>query len=110
MEFGRSFYSIFFLFFFNFEKSTKLQKLLFALRKRMLKKDSEAYNKTMKECHLRTAQRMVKTCLQNGGLYIKMGQALSTMNHVLPREFYTTLRSLQSEALRSEGAEVFSSI
>lgn len=49
---------------------------------------------------------MVKVCIANGGLYVKMGQACSTMNHILPKEFYTTLRKLQSEALRSEGNDV----
>jgi len=48
----------------------------------------------------------VDTCIQNGGMYVKMGQGLSTMNHVLPKEYYTTLRKLQNEALRSKGTDV----
>jgi aarF domain-containing kinase len=71
-----------------------------------IQKDSEEYTKIIKECHLRAANRMVKTCIQNGGLYVKIGQGASTMNHVLPKEFYVTLRRLQSEAIRSEGNEV----
>ena len=86
--------------------SKKEKIYFFSVLKMFFFKDSEEYNEKIKECHLRTAKRMVSACIQNGGLYIKMGQALSTMNHILPREFYTTLRSLQSEALRDDGADV----
>jgi aarF domain-containing kinase len=62
--------------------------------------DDHEYNEAIKGCHLRAAHRMINTCISNGGLYIKMGQALSTMNHVLPREFYMTLRALQTREFR----------
>ena len=71
-----------------------------------IQKDSEEYNTAIKGCHLRAAHRLVDTCVQNGGLYVKLGQGLSTMNHILPKEFYLTLRSLQNEALRTRGNEV----
>lgn len=71
-----------------------------------LDEDGEEYNKSIKECHSRSADRMVKACIQNGGIYVKLGQALSTMNHILPKEFYITLRTLQNEALRSKGTDV----
>jgi aarF domain-containing kinase len=35
-----------------------------------------------------------------------MGQGLSTMNHILPKEYYTTLKALQSEALRTKGNDI----
>lgn len=71
-----------------------------------LDENSDDYNKNIKECHLRAANRLVDICIRNGGLYVKLGQGLSTMNHILPREFYVTLRKLQTEALRSEGTDV----
>ena len=43
-------------------------------------------------------------------MYVKMGQGLSTMNHILPKEYYTTLRKLQNEALRSKGADVCANV
>lgn len=49
---------------------------------------------------------MVKACIANGGLYVKLGQGLSTMNQILPEEYYLTLRTLQNQALRSEGTDV----
>lgn len=71
-----------------------------------LDEDSHEYNERIKECHLRAANRMVKGCIENGGLYVKLGQGVSTMNHILPEEFYLTLRCLQNEALRAEGNDV----
>ncbi len=71
-----------------------------------LGEDSNEYNTEIKNCHSRSAQKMVDTCILNGGLYVKLGQALSTMNHILPKEFYVTLRKLQNEALRTKGNEI----
>lgn len=49
----------------------------------------------MLPCHQRSADRIVAGALSNGGLYIKMGQGLSTVNQVLPRQYIDTLKSLQ---------------
>jgi aarF domain-containing kinase len=73
---------------------------------RGLDDSTDEYNEAIKGCHQRAADRMLSTCLSNAGLYIKMGQAVSTMNHILPKEFYTTLRVLQTQALRSDGANI----
>ena len=35
----------------------------------------DEYQEAMKEVHTRSAQRILDTCLDNGGLYIKFGQA-----------------------------------
>ena len=35
----------------------------------------DEYQEAMKEVHTRSAQRILDTCLNNGGLYIKFGQA-----------------------------------
>ena len=42
------------------------------------------------------------TCLANTGLYIKFGQGLVAMNHILPKEYTETLSILQDQALRRE--------
>lgn len=49
---------------------------------------------------------MVKTCVKNSGIYVKLGQAISSMNEVLPRELCNSLRVLQTQALRSEEYDV----
>ena len=40
---------------------------------RKVPEDSENYETVMKEIHQRSAERLVDGCLDNGGLYIKLG-------------------------------------
>ena len=68
--------------------------------------DSDAYEQAIKLCHKRAAERILKGCLKNGGLYIKLGQGLVSMNHILPQEYLTTLEVLQDKALHSSAREV----
>ncbi|KAK3086297.1 hypothetical protein FSP39_016491 [Pinctada imbricata] len=60
---------------------------------------SEEYAEAIHPCHQRAAQRLLKGCLKNGGLYIKLGQGLVSMNHILPKEYLETLVCLQDKAL-----------
>ena len=46
----------------------------------------------MSGCHQRAADRILVGCLKNGGLYVKLGQGLVSMNHILPKEYLTTLK------------------
>ena len=39
------------------------------------------------------------------GLYIKVGQGLSTMNHVLPKEYTETLKVLLDKCLRRQSPD-----
>ena len=39
------------------------------------------------------------------GLYIKFGQGMATMNHVLPKEYTETLQILQDKCLRRESSD-----
>lgn len=61
---------------------------------------SENYQEVISSVHQRTAQRLLDVCLENGGLYIKFGQGLVSMNHVLPKEYSETLKVLQDKALK----------
>ena len=56
----------------------------------------------LNQIHSRAAQRVLDTCLANTGLYVKFGQGLVAMNHVLPKEYTETLKVLQDQALRRE--------
>lgn len=49
----------------------------------------------MKEINLRSAHRLLNGCLANGGLYIKIGQGVSAINHILPYEYTNTLKKLE---------------
>jgi aarF domain-containing kinase len=45
-------------------------------------------------------------CATNGGLYIKLGQAVTTMAHVLPPEFMTYFSVLHDQAPQASHSEV----
>lgn len=57
----------------------------------------EEYNAKQSKVHLRSANRLLETCLQNGGLYIKIGQGVAAINHILPKEYTETLSKLENE-------------
>ncbi|CAK9292589.1 unnamed protein product [Gordionus sp. m RMFG-2023] len=71
-----------------------------------LKENSLAYEKAIKDCHLYGANMILRGCLENGGLYIKLGQGLVAMNHILPKEYTNTLQSLQDKALTQNAKQV----
>ncbi|XP_071747487.1 uncharacterized aarF domain-containing protein kinase 5 [Lepeophtheirus salmonis] len=54
----------------------------------------------------KSAHEILKTCLSNGGLYVKVGQGLATMNHVLPESFTTPLKVLQDQCLKGGQGDV----
>ncbi|KAI0666582.1 ABC1-domain-containing protein [Trametes maxima] len=48
------------------------------------------------ECHTRSAQRVLKALLANGGIFIKLGQHMASVA-VLPREWTGAMRPLQDQ-------------
>ncbi|OQR67404.1 putative aarF domain-containing protein kinase 5-like [Tropilaelaps mercedesae] len=54
----------------------------------------------LSKCHTRCANRILSGCLQNGGVYVKLGQGLVAMNHILPEEYLDILEVLHDRALR----------
>ena len=68
-------------------------------------RDADGYDAALRAAHRRTADKILATCLHNGGLYIKFGQGVLAMNNVLPKEYLETLRVLQDKCLtrRDEG-------
>ncbi|EPQ26173.1 uncharacterized protein PFL1_06380 [Pseudozyma flocculosa PF-1] len=50
----------------------------------------------LRQCHLRSANRILVALQSNGGLYVKLGQHLSAVI-LLPEEWTTTLRPLQDQ-------------
>jgi len=53
------------------------------------------YNKRIAALHLQNAERVKKTILELGGLFIKIGQLLSVMSNFLPEAFQRPLEALQ---------------
>eukprot|EP01124_Arcella_intermedia_P022497 TRINITY_DN3359_c0_g1_i3.p1 TRINITY_DN3359_c0_g1~~TRINITY_DN3359_c0_g1_i3.p1 ORF type:complete len:289 (-),score=69.88 TRINITY_DN3359_c0_g1_i3:47-913(-) len=63
-----------------------------------LSKTDPLYPSTQKEVNLRTANHLLALCLKNKGIYVKAGQQIASMNHVLPKQFTDTLAVLQDKA------------
>jgi aarF domain-containing kinase len=57
-----------------------------------VEEDDPNYQKYMDGAHQRAADRLLVGCLANGGLYIKLGQGLVSLNHILPRQYANTLK------------------
>lgn len=71
-----------------------------------LEESAANYRPMMSRIHQRAADRILKACLTNGGSYIKLGQGLVSLNHVLPREYIDTLKALQDQCLARGENEV----
>lgn len=68
-----------------------------------LNEDCPNYRPMMSRVHERAAQRILQTCLINGGSYIKLGQGLVSMKQIIPIEYVQVLTALQDSCLtRSE--------
>lgn len=57
---------------------------------------SEEESEELRQCHLRSAHRILEALQTNGGLYVKLGQHLSAVI-LLPVEWTATLRPLQDQ-------------
>lgn len=68
--------------------------------------EEEDYTDLLKAVHLRCANRILQTCLANGGLYIKVGQGVAAINHILPVEYTKTLGKLQNDCMTGEKLDV----
>ncbi|XP_036904777.1 uncharacterized aarF domain-containing protein kinase 5 isoform X1 [Sturnira hondurensis] len=67
---------------------------------------SPRYLEVMSACHQRAADALVAGAINNGGLYVKLGQGLCSFNHLLPPEYIRTLRVLEDRALTRGFREV----
>lgn len=63
-----------------------------------LPKGSAEQKSALAETHERGAQRLLAVCLAHGGLYIKLGQFVASMNHVLPQQYPDKLQQCQDQA------------
>ena len=60
----------------------------------------------LKAVHHRNAVRLRDMCAANQGLYIKLGQHLAMLDHILPEEYHYHLSSLLSNTPQSSWASV----
>ncbi|MES1914937.1 MAG: hypothetical protein MHM6MM_006956 [Cercozoa sp. M6MM] len=54
---------------------------------------NDAHNPELEEAHRRNARRLERLIAANGGVYIKLGQVLATMRHLLPKQYVDALQS-----------------
>ncbi|XP_077207409.1 putative aarF domain-containing protein kinase 5 isoform X2 [Paroedura picta] len=73
---------------------------------RGLAENSLEFKEIVSKCHQRAADTIVYGAIQNGGLYVKLGQGLCAFNHLLPPEYINTLRVLEDRALKRGYQEV----
>lgn len=62
---------------------------------RNLEKGTSEYEAVQKKVNQRAAERLLYVCSKHGGVYTKFGQHISSMNHILPKEYTETLKVLQ---------------
>lgn len=79
---------------------------LIAIDYLLLNEEDPEYDNLIKAVHQRSADRLLETCLLNGGLYIKVGQGVAAINHILPKEYTSTLIKLQDKCLPTSKADV----
>ncbi|KAJ6217942.1 hypothetical protein RDWZM_009099 [Blomia tropicalis] len=60
--------------------------------------DSDSTMKAWSECHLRSANRLLNLCSANGGVFVKVGQHIAALDHLVPREYVDTLKILHNRA------------
>jgi aarF domain-containing kinase len=58
----------------------------------------DARDDALERVHARVAHRWYELCRRNGGLYIKLGQQIATLSHVLPGEYLAEFAQLQDRA------------
>jgi predicted unusual protein kinase regulating ubiquinone biosynthesis (AarF/ABC1/UbiB family) len=59
--------------------------------------DSEEYAEELKACHRRSADRTLKAMEKNGSIFVKLGQHLSSLTYLLPKEWCDAFVPLQDK-------------
>lgn len=68
--------------------------------------DPEDYQSRLKGCHQRGAERLLALAKSNGGVFIKVGQHVASLQYLLPDEYTSTLSVLHSKAPESNLDEI----
>jgi len=63
-------------------------------------------SEVLEACHQHNAPRVCDLCFQNGGIYIKLGQLLGLMDHLLPEPYISSLAACFDACPRSALADV----
>ncbi|KAI9785679.1 MAG: hypothetical protein M1839_008696 [Geoglossum umbratile] len=77
--------------------STDLHNLSYRVALGSETEDPEEQSSLLRRCHKRCAERTLRVLEQNGSIFIKLGQHLSSMNYLLPSEWCDTFIPLQDK-------------
>lgn len=69
-------------------------------------KESDEYKNNMHLCHLRGAHRILDLCKANGGVFIKVGQHVASLQYLIPEEYVNVLSILHAKAPESDIDEI----
>ena len=72
--------------------------------------EKEEYETALSDCHYRSANRLLKLCRDNGGVFIKVGQHIGALDYLLPEEYVSTMKVLHNRAPEMELKQVFAVI
>jgi aarF domain-containing kinase len=64
------------------------------------------YRLLLNECHSRSANRLLDLFRRNGGVYVKLGQHMSSLVYLIPAEYTQTLSVLQNECTASSMIDI----
>lgn len=62
------------------------------------KLEDKEYEEAKSSCHQRSAEKLLKLCQVNGGVFVKVGQHIGALDYLLPEEYVSTLKVLHSRA------------
>lgn len=65
----------------------------------------EVRSQARRDCHRRSAERMLKALKKNSGIYVKLGQHVAAVQ-VLPKEWTSTMAPLQDQCFPSDMEEI----
>ncbi|OWF52261.1 uncharacterized aarF domain-containing protein kinase 1-like [Mizuhopecten yessoensis] len=69
-------------------------------------RSSPAYHELLSQIHLRSALRLRDMVCKNGGVFIKVGQHVGTLDYLLPEEYVSSMKILHNQAPQSKLADL----
>ncbi|KAL5008762.1 hypothetical protein ScPMuIL_014343 [Solemya velum] len=71
---------------------------------------TEEYLEKKSKIHLKAALRLRKLCCDNGGVFVKVGQHLGSLDYLLPKEYIQTMKVLLDRAPQSSLHDLFRTV
>lgn len=73
-------------------------------------KASQEYEDLKSQCHQVAAEKLLKLCCTNKGVYIKVGQHIGALDYLLPKEYVQTMKVLHSHAPSNKLEDVYKTL